>query len=754
MKPMRILLALLLSLLSLPAWAQVGLVMLPSDQFGKVVIRLPQSAGGISLLQLQNVLGRSANFEPLSAYREQDRFRRIALPVGRLDVIVNNPSVPGAGYSWCTASIISARHIITNNHCFPEGQGGVRQAFLLMDYYSDDNEAAVRRFEVRAVPVERNAALDFAIAEVTGNPSATFGRIALEPRDPEPGESLLIIHHPLGKPKHMTRGNCRAHAPVAVQGTDIRHRCDTMPGSSGSPILAEGSGRMLGLHYGGSLDAQTPGSFNSGKRLSEISGRSRVLAAAVAEQRQEEEAASRAASSQSAAERAEIERRAREQAEAAAKAEVDRLKAQLEAERARFAALPPAAAPRADPAQDWAAAETALGLTTEQVRSLQGWLEALGHDPRGVDGRLGGGTRAALRGYQKAKGLPETGHVSADVARMLSDEGPEAVRKRDAARAALAAAVRPPAPATPPSPAQPAVGIFPAPARPTPPRPGDVVRDCSDCPELVVVPAGSFMMGASPGEEEAENVPSNLRGRSSPQVEVRIGSAFAVGRMEVTRGEFAAFVRETGHATGSSCWAWDGSKWAERAGANWRSPGFSQDDRHPAVCVSWDDAQAYVRWLSSKTGKSYRLLSEAEWEYAARAGSQTRRPWGDSAEAGCGHANIADASARRQVSGITGGAQCDDGHGYTSAAGSYRANGFGLHDMIGNVWEWTADCWNENLSGLPTDGSARTSGDCARRVLRGGSWLNYPRDARSAKRSRDPTADRDVDLGFRVARTL
>jgi hypothetical protein len=123
-----------------------------------------------------------------------------------------SPVVPGNGYSNCTASIISARHIITNAHCFPQEQGGVRQAFLLMDYYSDDNEGAVRRFEVRATPVERNAELDFAIAEVSGNPSAQFGRIALEPRDPEPGESLLIVHHPMGKPKHMTRGGCRAHA--------------------------------------------------------------------------------------------------------------------------------------------------------------------------------------------------------------------------------------------------------------------------------------------------------------------------------------------------------------------------------------------------------------------------------------------------------------------------------------------------------------------------------------------------------------
>jgi formylglycine-generating enzyme required for sulfatase activity len=644
--------------------------------------------------------------------------------------------VPGNGYSNCTASIISARHIITNAHCFPQEQGGVSEAFLLMDYYSDDNEGAVRRFAVRAMPVERDAELDFAIAEVTGNPSAQFGRIMLEPRDPEPGESLLIVHHPMGKPKHMTRGGCRAHAPVAVSGTDIRHRCDTLPGSSGSPILAEGTGRMLGLHYGGALDAQVPGSFNSGKRLREIAARSRVLAAAFAEQRQEEEQLTRAAASN------------------AAKAEVDRLRAELDAARARVAALPPAAVPvvRPDPVADVAAAEASLGLTSDQVRAIQSWLEALGHDPRGVDGRLGAGTRTALRAYQRAKGLAETGYLDADVSRRLAQEGPEAVGKRDAARGALAAAVRPPVPATPPGPAQPAVGIWPP--QPARPSPGSVLRDCSDCPEMVVVPAGRFTMGAAPGEEEAENLHAPFRGRSAPRIDVSIPGPLAVGKFEVTRAEFARFVADTGHATGSACRTFENGKYEERAGRTWRAPGFAQDDRHPVVCVSWDDARAYVQWLSRKTGKGYRLLSESEWEYAARAGTTTRRPWGDTAEAGCGYANIADASARRIMAGMTWGTACDDGHAFTSPSGAYRPNAFGLHDMLGNVLEWTADCWNENHAAAPPDGSARSTGDCTRRVLRGGSWDIVPEGSRSASRNRNTADDRNDNYGFRVARTL
>ena len=640
---MRILGALLLALVALDAGAQ-GLTLFPASQYGKASLNLPQSTTGMSSVQLQNVLGRNANFERLDSYREQDRFRRIALPVGRLDLLVNGPM--GSGVANCTASIISARHIITNNHCFPEGQGAVKQASLLMDFYSEDNEATAKRFEVKVVPVERNAELDFVIAEVAGNPSAIFGRIALEPRDPEPGESLLIIHHPMGMPKHMTRGGCRAHAPVAVQGTDIRHRCDTLPGSSGSPILSEGSGRMLGLHYGGSPNPG-PNTWNFGKRLSEISGRSRVLAAAVAEQRQQEESASRSAAANADAER--------QRQETAMRAEIERrVKEQVEAERARDA------------------------------------------------------------------------------------------------RAAAVAAMRPPPTSAPQSPAQPAVGVYSSQPREQPRS----FRDCPVCPELVEVPLGNFVMGVAPGEEEAEDVSQQFRGRSTPQVQVRIPAPLAVGRMEVTRGEFAVFVSETGFATGSSCWIREGSKWTDRAGANWQSPGFSQADRHPVVCVSWDDAQAYVRWLSMKTGKGYRLLSEAEWEYAARAGGQTRRPWGDSSEEGCSHANIADAAARRLVPGVAWGTSCDDRYGYTAPVGTYRANAFGLHDMLGNVYEWVADCWNETHNGALSDGSARTTGDCSRRIVRGGSWDTNARLVRSAYRGRDPSGLRTIDRGFRIARTL
>jgi formylglycine-generating enzyme required for sulfatase activity len=315
-----------------------------------------------------------------------------------------------------------------------------------------------------------------------------------------------------------------------------------------------------------------------------------------------------------------------------------------------------------------------------------------------VDGRLGGGTRAALRGYQKAKGLPETGHVSADVARMLSDEGPEAVRKRDAARAALAAAVRPAAPATPPSPAQPAVGVFPAQRGAM--RPGSVFRDCAECPEMVVIPAGQTYLAS---------------GR-----DVTIVAPFAVGKFEVTFAEWDVCVTDGGctHRPVDRGWG---------------------RGRQPVINVNWDDAQQYVAWLSRKTGKQYRLLSEAEWEYAAQAGSGREQ----ATQRGANEANCYGCGSR-----------WDGRQTAPAPVGSFAANAFGLHDMLGNVWEWTADCWTMSYAVATSDASARMTGDCSARVLRGGSWSSVPRDARSAFRVRGSTGDRGGSDGFRVARTL
>ena len=260
---------------------------------------------------------------------------------------------------------------------------------------------------------------------------------------------------------------------------------------------------------------------------------------------------------------------------------------------------------------------------------------------------------------------------------------------------------------------------------------GVVFRDdCPSCPEMVVIPAGAFMMGSGPEEgDPAER----------PRHRVRV-DRFALGRYEVTRSEYRAFAEARG-ADG----AWYGS--------SWRDPGFAQDDDHPVVNVSWEGAQAYVRWLSRETGERYRLPSEAEWEYAARGGTTTRRYWGDSSSQ-CGYANGADAAAKRVYAGWTWAAACDDGWVYTAPVGSFEANAFGLFDVLGNVMEWTEDCWHGNYARAPSDGTAwKRRGDCGRHVRRGGSWSGGPRLGSAHRYLSVPLNVRAI-LGFRVARTL
>lgn len=275
---------------------------------------------------------------------------------------------------------------------------------------------------------------------------------------------------------------------------------------------------------------------------------------------------------------------------------------------------------------------------------------------------------------------------------------------------------------------------------------GTVFRDCEVCPEMVVVPPGRFLMGSPESETERWGTD-----REGPQHQVTIARALAVGRFEVTRAQFAEFVEDTKHA-GSGCTEWTGARWKSDPARSWREAGFPQTDGDPAVCVSWTDAQAYVRWLARRTGKSHRLLSEAEWEYAARAGTTTSRYWGDSADEGCRYANLGDLEMRRAL-GFEPAADCSDGRAYTAPAGSYRPNAFGLYDMLGNAWEWTADCWHESYRGAPADGSAwAESADCAQRAARGASFSSNPRNVRSANRGNFTAATRYTHVGFRVAR--
>jgi sulfatase modifying factor 1 len=279
------------------------------------------------------------------------------------------------------------------------------------------------------------------------------------------------------------------------------------------------------------------------------------------------------------------------------------------------------------------------------------------------------------------------------------------------------------------------------------PAPGAMFRDCDDaCPEMVVVPAGSFVMGSAREEEH-------------PAHRVTMASAFAVGRFEVTRDEYAAFVRETKLADPAGCNVHEPPRWPTARGLSWHDTGFPQTGRHPVVCVSWREAVAYTKWLSRKTGHAYRLLSESEWEYAARAGTTTQAYWGDDAAQACAYANGVDRSLADRFP-IQAGKRddivpCTDGYVFTAPAGTFRPNAFGLHDMLGNAFEWVADCSNDNYAGAPADGSARADGDCSMRMNRGGSWTSIPTGLRSAHRGNDDAeATRVVDLGFRVARGL
>ena len=248
---------------------------------------------------------------------------------------------------------------------------------------------------------------------------------------------------------------------------------------------------------------------------------------------------------------------------------------------------------------------------------------------------------------------------------------------------------------------------------------GEVFRDCDECPRMVVVPGGRFIMG-SPETEEGR---SHWEG---PRRVVSIES-FAAGVYEVTFAE------------------WDACAWAGGCGGLIpEDNGRGRGDR-PVANVNWEDAQAYVGWLSGATGQEYRLLSEAEWEYVARAGTQTARYWGETEEGQCQYANGSDDDL-----------SCSDHFENTAPVGSFPPNGFGLHDVLGNVWEWTADCWIEDYSDAPNDGSARESesDECPSRVLRGGSWYSPPVSQRSANRTPMRAAWTLDSIGFRVARSV
>jgi formylglycine-generating enzyme required for sulfatase activity len=270
-----------------------------------------------------------------------------------------------------------------------------------------------------------------------------------------------------------------------------------------------------------------------------------------------------------------------------------------------------------------------------------------------------------------------------------------------------------------------------------------ILPACTSLPEMVVIPAGTAIVGAS-ADDPFKN-PDEL-----PERRIVIREPFAVSRYEITRDQYAAFVRATHRPVGGDCLT-DRVKtgdWQIDANTTFRDPGFAQAGNHPVACVSWEEAQAYVAWLNAQTSGGYRLLTETEWEYVARGGATQNfvYPWGNDAARGCPFANIFDRTAMKKYAAIdTSGYKvfdpmgCDDGVLNTSPVGSLQPNAFGVYDMIGNVAEWVDGCFDPA---------------CARRFIKGGSWGSLAHNSRIAERIAYSPTHRDDSIGIRVARTL
>lgn len=281
------------------------------------------------------------------------------------------------------------------------------------------------------------------------------------------------------------------------------------------------------------------------------------------------------------------------------------------------------------------------------------------------------------------------------------------------------------------------------------PEPGPPAgfRDCPDCPDMIEIPQGQALIGAPKDEIDRQ------AGDGPPRM-VRISYRLAVARTEVTRALYARFEQESGYRTAASCNYWNG-RWGFVDEHDWRNPGFPQVRTHPAVCLSWRDATAFAAWLSGTTKRSYRLLSSAEFEYAARGGTATPWFWGTASAKACDHANLSDRQLRALYPDREGFA-CDDGYRFTAPVASFKPNPFGLYDMIGNAWEWTDDCFHATFDAAPVDGKPwleAGGGDCGARTPRGGAWLSGIPWSRAATQSKDGADYRSFLTGFRVATT-
>jgi formylglycine-generating enzyme required for sulfatase activity len=290
---------------------------------------------------------------------------------------------------------------------------------------------------------------------------------------------------------------------------------------------------------------------------------------------------------------------------------------------------------------------------------------------------------------------------------------------------------------------KPATASAAAPAAAVAAVPGSLIRDCPACPTLTVLPAGRFKQGSARADRAAQS--------EKPLHWVSIAHPFAMSTNPVTVDNFAAFIAAT-HRDMKGCDTYDG-EWRHRTEADWQHPGFVQTGNHPVTCVSWSDAKAYAEWLSAQTGQHYRLPSASEWEYAARSGGESAQPWNSDGSGACANANVADKSVARRFPRLATFA-CDDGYVFTAPVGSFKASAFGLNDVLGNVFQWTEDCWAADYIHAPVDGSARVSTDCAEHEIRGGSWSSNPGFVRANARNHFASNYRASSFGIRLVREV
>jgi formylglycine-generating enzyme required for sulfatase activity len=281
------------------------------------------------------------------------------------------------------------------------------------------------------------------------------------------------------------------------------------------------------------------------------------------------------------------------------------------------------------------------------------------------------------------------------------------------------------------------------------------LKDCDVCPELVRIEPGEFQMGLAEGEAVQAGFPEGQELQELPAHRVRIDYPFAIGRYEVSIAEFTSFAEETDFES-KGCFVLVGKDWELSPDASFRAPGYDTTTSNPAACLSYNDSAAYVQWLSNRTEQTYRLPTEAEWEYVVRSGLGDEPVPSYLGAQACEYLNGSDATFGREITEDwkPGLFECDDGYAATAPVGSYQPNKLGMYDVFGNVSEWTEDCFGTNHEGAPTDGSARRLEPCLLGILKGGTSAGGPGYLRPSRRGGFPIHLRGDGHGLRVVREL